>query len=153
MSEHVPVNASQARAEARRERLRELMDRLERVLAEPAGADLAVWRTNVALACDDLDGVLDEHILETEEELFTELERTAPHVGPRIARLRDDHPRLRQRLDALRASLIGDAPSPDDAVATSRDRGLELLDDLLRHRHAGADLLYEAYWVDVATAD
>ena len=152
MSEHSPGSGSQARAEARRERLRELMDRLERVLSQPAGSALSSWRANVALVCDELDDALASHIDETEEDLFTELAHMAPHVTARIDRLRDDHPRLVRELAALRASLTGDEPV-DDAVAATRERGLELIADLLRHRHAGADLLYEAYWVDVATAD
>lgn len=152
MSEHSPDGGVQARAEARRERLREVIDRLEGVLAQPAAGDLAVWRANVAIVCDALDEVLDHHVHETEDELFTELEGVAPHVAPRIARLRSDHPRLLTELAGLRMSLTRPLPT-EEAVATTRELGLELIADLLRHRHAGADLLYEAYWVDIATAD
>ncbi|WP_195210583.1 hemerythrin domain-containing protein [Actinomarinicola tropica] len=153
MSDHVPAPEPQARAEARRERLRELMDRLERALAEPALADLPVWRTNVALVCDELDGALHDHVEETEGDLFPELERTSPHVVARIARLTAEHPRLRAELDDLREALVTDAPEPETTAERIRERALALLTDLLRHRQSGADLLYEAYWVDLASAD
>lgn len=153
MSEHVPGTGPHARATARRELLRDLVDRLERALAEPALADLAVWRTNVALVCDDLDGALRDHVEETEGDLFPELRRTSPHVVARIARLTAEHPRLRSELDDLREALVTDAPDPEATADRIRERALVLLTDLLRHRQAGADLLYEAYWVDLASAD
>ena len=70
----------------------------------------------------------------------------------RVSQLRSDHPALLDSLAELRSTLQGDLQS-DDTVALARRQGLSLLGQLAEHRQLGADLLYEAYWVDVASGD
>ena len=40
-----------------------------------------------------------------------------------------------------------------DETAAIREQALELLAAIVRHRHLGADLLYEAYDVDIGGPD
>ena len=41
----------------------------------------------------------------------------------------------------------------DDGVEATREQAVELIKALLLHRHRGAELVYDAYNVDVATGD
>jgi hypothetical protein len=55
-----------ARAQARRDRLRGLMDRLEVALAEPTRRDPDRWRDQVLVVAADLETGLIDHVAETE---------------------------------------------------------------------------------------
>jgi hypothetical protein len=56
---------------------------------------------------------------------------------------------LRQELDAA----IADVPTDDVGVAGVRDQVVAVLSGLVRHRQAGADMVYEAYNVDIEAGD
>jgi len=66
-------------------------------------------------------------------------------------RLQADHDPLRDAAAALAASL--DAVAGDADVDGVREAGVELIQRLLVHRHRGAELVYDAYWVDVSAGD
>ncbi len=141
------------RSARRRDRLRTLMDRLEVALAEPARRDLLQWRDDVAAVVGDLRVALEDHAAETEAPggLFDDVTRLAPRLTHQVGQLRSEHPELLARAATLQAAVTQD--SSDEVVATARSQGIALLGQLVRHRHAGSDLLYEAYWVDVAVGD
>lgn len=145
--------AEHERAQARRDRLREVMDRLERALAQPAGPDVAEWRHGVAEVMGDLEAVFDDHVTETEATggLFDDIMEHAPRLAHRASRLRGEHPELTESVAALRATL--EAEITDGYVSAVRREATTLLGQLIRHRQDGADLLFEAYWVDVSTGD
>lgn len=149
-----PDAQSRKRVEQRRERLREVMTQLEQALAEPVARDATAWQDGVRAVADDLAEALDEHVEETERPggLFDELCGVAPRLSERMDHLRDEHPHLLDGLATLRTALETD-PSSADPAAPARIAGVALLGELFRHRQAGADLLYEAYWVDVSTGD
>ena len=49
---------------------------------------------------------------------------------------------------------MGSSPtSPPPSPADLRTAALRVLERLARHRHLGADLVYEAYQVDIGPAD
>jgi hypothetical protein len=64
---------------------------------------------------------------------------------PRVEKVRQDHTALRHRLELAQHAL------PD--VADTRERTVELLTAIVRHRHLGAELVYDAYNVDLEAAD
>ena len=127
-----------------------MMVRLEHALAAPSGSNLAEWRAELLIKCDEFAVVLEDHISGTEgrDGLFEEIAERSPRLISRVDRLRRDHLQLHDAADGLRAVLASD-PFTDDAIDSARDLGLVLLTELARHRQQGADLLYEAYWVDV----
>jgi hypothetical protein len=131
--------------EQRRRRLRRLMDRLEAALAEPPGAGIDVWCARLSDLAGELDTEWRGHVEGTEGPggLFEEVVAAAPRLASHVERVRDEHPPLRQQLDRFVATVDG---RDVDAI---RAAGLELLTALVVHRQHGADLLYEAYWVDV----
>jgi len=69
----------------------------------------------------------------------------------RARRVRAEHPRLGHQIDALVEALAG-AREPG-AVERVRDQALDLLRAVLQHRHRGAELLYDAFQVDVEAGD
>jgi hypothetical protein len=49
---------------------------------------------------------------------------------------------------------LASAKTDDEATAEAvREAAVALVAQLVRHRHAGADLLYAAYSVDISAAD
>lgn len=131
----------------RRHELYETMRRLEAAVARPSG--LADWRMEIEAAITDLDRSLNDHIRRTEsvDGLFAEILEDFPHLAPRIAGLEKEHEELRA---ACRTALLMAA---DWSSAKLRRRANILLGRLALHRQVGAELLYDAYNVDIATGD
>lgn len=134
----------------RREAILDGVGVVEAALAAPVGG--ATWRENLRAALVALHVTLREHIDETE--------------GPTgfLARVRDDAPRLAHQVDRLIGEHVelGDLSTKlieridgvalertTDEARALRDDALQLLAGMVRHRQRGADLIYEAYQVDV----
>ena len=58
---------------------------------------------------------------------------------------------LAAAVDALALELT--AVTDDDGVEATRQAAVDLIKALLLHRHRGAELVYDAYNVDVAPGD
>lgn len=136
---------------ARRAGLRAAIGRVERALSTPATGRVDVWTKEVLAELHDLGQALDQHILtnEADDGLLADIIEAAPRLSHRVEVLRSDHVQLRDRLASAVEALTGEAGSIDNA----RDRVVELLTGLVRHRHLGADIVYEAYNVDIEAAD
>lgn len=137
----------------RRRQLRNVALQLEEALALAAGRP-SEWRDAVAVALARLQSTLDDHIAGTEGSggLFAQLCDEEPRLDSRIAKLREEHERLKGRIADLLARVRGKVPDHDD-VAEIREAALVLLGLVVRHRQRGSDLLYEAYSVDVSAGD
>ena len=123
---------------------------LEAAVAAPASD--ARWPEGLGNALSDLRATLEEHMISTEapDGLFDQVRERAPRLSNQIDRLLEEHvamtadtERLMDRLDHAPAELTA------EDTATVRQQGLALLTTIMRHRHLGSDLLYEAYNVDV----
>lgn len=141
------VGAEESEAlEAARERRMELksaMSALELAAASAAGDPSWVDALRSALA--DMSGAFQGHVEEVEapDGLLAELIEDCPRLSSKVVRLRDEHPTLAERIDVCGAQL------EDSDPPRIRAEVLDLLVALARHRHAGADLVYEAYNVDI----
>ena len=133
----------------RRAELRESMMALEMALAAPAGSDHSRWAVRVHVALVELSADLRLHVDLTEGEggLYTELREAAPRLSGAVERLCKEHVRLRQGLDDL--LLLLDGPYPASDAEAIRYGGTMVLAEFARHRQRGADLVYEAFEVDV----
>lgn len=131
----------------RRHELYETMRRLEAAVARPSG--LADWRIEIEAAITDLDKSLGDHIRRTESDdgLLAEILEDSPHLATRIADLETEHEELRT---ACRTALFMAA---DWSPTTLRRKTNILLARLAIHRQTGAEILYDAYNVDIATGD
>ena len=133
----------------RRAELRDSMSALESALAAPAPGRLTRWTERVRAALMELSADFREHVDVTEGPcgLHGAVVVTAPRLSHSVHRLVGEH--------AVITELVGDLltrvrpPVPDGEVDTIRDLGTALLDRLERHRRHGADLIYEAYHVDL----
>ena len=135
----------------RREALYEAVVGLEDALTTPVG-DGPKWRLRVAMAVDHAAARIEDHARQTEAEggFLDKVLLEAPRLQRKIAQMKVDHERLEKEVDALRValSLVADEDVADEAP-TIRNLAIELLGQLTRHRQRGADLIYEAYQVDI----
>jgi ABC-type transporter Mla subunit MlaD len=133
---------------ARRADLRGSMSALERALEGPAPGRLLAWAQRVHDDLGELSADFGEHIDITEGAggLYHELLTTAPRLSNMVDQLTREHAQVRDLLDELLARTGGpDVPDVDRV----RDDGTALLGRLARHRQRGADLVFEAYSVDL----
>ena len=150
-SEPHPTPALQAAARRRRE-LHEALIAFEETLASPV-RDRVTWRTEVADALEGLGQAFEDHVSETEASggLYDEMRDTAPHLAGTARRLREEPPAITAALAEASAALA--APLADDAdVDAVRDELQRLMGRIVRHRQHGADLVWEAYRVDIGDA-
>lgn len=145
-------NLEQARKH--RAGLRTAIGLVERSLSTAAHGRVAAWSADLRSELTALSEALDQHIelSESDDGLLADIESSSPRLSHRVQRARDDHVVLRAAaLRALESLPPGDAG--DAGIDQARDRVVELLTALVRHRHLGADLVYEAYNVDIEAAD
>jgi hypothetical protein len=134
----------------RRSELRDSMSALELALSGPAPAGhTAHWVERVHAALLELSGDLRQHVAVTEgpDGLYQDLLRTAPRLTGPVSNLTEDHAVINEQLEEVLALVATPASSED--VEQVRELGTALLGRIVRHRQRGADLVYEAYEVDV----
>jgi hypothetical protein len=125
------------------------MATLEQALAAPAPGRVHAWAERVNAALVEFSADVREHVAVTEgtEGLHSDVLETAPRLSKAVERLIGEH--------AVIVDLAGDLltrvsqPLSDSDVVAIRDLGTDLLGLLARHRQRGADLIYEAYEVDL----
>jgi hypothetical protein len=144
------VNEPLERARRRRASLRAAMGDVESAVAAPAPGREGLWRQDLERQLAVLSEALEWHVEVTEGDdgLLAEIGSSTPRLGHRIERARRDHVELRAHLRRLSAALEAEAD-----VGTLRDEVVTLLTELVRHRQLGADLVYDAYNVDIEAAD
>jgi hypothetical protein len=137
----------------RRDDLYESILGLERALAIPAGDAPDAWGAALADPVARLQEVLAMHVEGTEGPggLFDQLRDDAPHLLHAADVLGAEHGPLLDAASALANRLA--AVRTDADVEEVRDAALDLVRELLEHRHRGAELLYDAYQVDISSGD
>jgi hypothetical protein len=136
----------------RRAGFRTAMANLERAVAAPTPGRVDAWVVGVRDALDALRDVVDRHISETEAPggFLDEIVDAEPRLANPAERLREEHGEMVDAISAASARLRSRPSFATDEWAESmRDRMLALLGLLARHRQRGADLVYEAYDVDI----
>jgi hypothetical protein len=132
----------------RRAGLHHILIELETAIAAAAPGREEAWAEQVATALDRLTAAFNEHIDQTEgpNGLFDQVRRRAPRLDAHCRRLTGEHVAIVADLAAAIASL-------EQGSAHARETVLQLLAKLARHRQGGADLVYEAYEVDLGGSD
>ena len=125
-------------------------------ISRPAVGREAEWSAQVIERLEALRGAIDEHIEVTErpEGLYDEIAHRAPRLSGKIERLKEEHPAIARRarpalIAKLESTPVGDAWPLDEA----RDDLQRLLGKIVRHRQLGADLVWEAYNLDIGGID
>lgn len=136
------------RVRVRRVRLEQAADDLEAAITG-AVADESAWRARVAEALDDVQGALDDHVAEVEapDGLYGEIMARTPRLAHAIERLRAEHGTMGAAIAGLRQGV--DA----EPVEVVREGVVDLLADISRHRHRGADLIWNSYDLDIGQGE
>jgi hypothetical protein len=106
----------------------------------------------VADALQGLRRAFDDHVAEVEADggLLPQVRRDAPRLVNEVQRTVDEHVAITAEIDAAGAlvhACEGDRGGSE--VEAVRDAVTDLLRSISRHRQRGADLVYEAYSVDI----
>jgi phosphomannomutase len=136
--------------------LHEYMQLLEEAVAKPLPGRSELWAKHVHETLIELGASFERHIAITErpDGLFEDLTKVAPRLAGGVSKLAEEHREIRAAigaaLDAVRdrASVVC-----VDADLDGREAVLAVINRLMRHRQRGADLIYEAYQVDVGGGD
>lgn len=135
----------------RRADLHHALVEVEKAISGPAVGRETEWTEEVSAALADLLVAIDEHIdgSERPEGLYDEVLRLAPRLSNTVKRLQAEHPAMRQQtvdlIERLETMPVGSAWDLEDA----RDSIQRLLGVVVKHRQAGADLIWEAYNLDI----
>jgi hypothetical protein len=152
MDANKDLTAALGEAKKRRQTLHDAIVHLEMAISSPAAGRAPDWSAQVA---KDLVGVRDafeQHVIVTEKSggLYEEIMERAPRLAGTVKRLQDEHPTITtsvaglvERLDA--GEVETDAWPPDNA----RNDLQRMIGAVVRHRQKGADLVWEAYNVDI----
>lgn len=140
-------------ARARRHSLMTAMSRLESVIASPAAAE--GWLDAVSMATDAVRLAFGEHVEVTEGDagLLSEILEIAPRFATEVELIEAEHEEIEEALDLASLTIGGTFEMGSNDPQPVRERAVTLLGRLGLHRQRGADLVYEAYNVDIATAD
>jgi hypothetical protein len=125
---------------------------VEDAIAGPLGKER--WIPTVHDTLVDLAGTFERHIAVTEEPdgLFDDVLRAAPRLDNVVRRLCQEHDEIRDTIAVVLADLRRSAREggPPEEL---REAVFALLGSLVRHRQTGADLVYEAYTVDIGGSE
>ncbi len=123
------------------------MQHLERTAASPAASE--TWIADLTDGVRQLETALNRHIAEVEapDGLLDQIVDTAPRLHRLTDETRSHHVSLSDATTALLNTLAG--AQSDVPVDEIRAAVLDLLNEIARHRQKGADLIHEAYDVDI----
>jgi hypothetical protein len=148
--DHELTRAFQEAARRRADLHHALVD-VERAISSPAAGRLDTWTGDVVKRLTILLDSIDEHIVVTErpEGLYDEILQRAPRLSSQVDGLRAEHPALRagtaELIERLHSTAIGQGWSLEEA----RDDAQRVLGRIVKHRQQGADLVWEAYNLDI----
>jgi len=152
MEPDTPITQALDEARQRRKTLHDTLVHLEEAISSPAAGRIPDWTASVLKELVEVREAFEQHIVATEkpEGLYDEILDRAPRLAGNIRRLKDEHPEIAAAVAAMVARLehteIGEVAWPlDDA----RDDLQRLIGQVIKHRQRGADLVWEAYNVDI----
>jgi hypothetical protein len=121
---------------------------LEDALASPAGLT-DHWIDDVRGRLADITVAFRLHVDQSEgpDGLLQEIIRVAPHLAPGVERAKRDHQAILDELTLVHGVIS--ETDDENLVSDVRERGMLLLQRITSHRQHGADLIYDAYSVDV----
>jgi septal ring factor EnvC (AmiA/AmiB activator) len=128
---------------------------LEACAAKPAPGRETDWLARVRAALEALADALDEQEQNSavSDSTLSDIEQEDPRLRNRVMQLRRRHHETQLRVGQLRTQL-DDQPTADGIDFADIRRRLERLAGELRYQQAReADLVYEAYTVDLGAGD
>jgi hypothetical protein len=147
-SDMTPTLAETAR---RRADLHHALVELEQAISRPAVGREADWSKEVLRQLQELEHTLQEHVEVTERAggLYDEIAHKATRLASKIDQLRGEHPEMSEATAELIGRLETTPIGQAWPLADARDDLQRLLGRIVRHRQLGADLVWEAYNLDI----
>jgi hypothetical protein len=146
------VTPALSEAKARRATLHDAIVHLELAISSPGAGRIPAWTDRVVKEMTGVKDAFDQHILVTEKPggLYEEIITRAPRLDGTVRRLKEEHPEIAAKLETtlqrLKDVSIGGDEWPLDRA---RDDLQRFIGTVIRHRQRGADLVWEAYNVDI----
>jgi hypothetical protein len=142
-------------AKARRATLHDAIVHLEMAISSPAAGRIPEWTGLVIKEMTAVQDAFDQHILVTEKPggLYEEIITRAPRLDGTVHRLKDEHPEITEKLTETLRRLDEVAVGDDWPLDKARDDLQRFIGTIIRHRQRGADLVWEAYNVDIGGQD
>jgi hypothetical protein len=151
-----PAGAPLEAVRGQRRSLRRALVAVEDALAAPvhgdaSGAQELAWAATLREAVEHLAEVFALHVEVTEGPggLYEDLLDATPRLDNTVRRFKAEHQAVTGILTTELARLTAKLDGGDADLEQSRRRLTRLLGRLVRHRQEGADLIYEAYEVDI----
>ena len=138
-------------ARKRRKTLHDAIVHLEKSISSPAAGRIPDWTATVIKEMVEVRDAFDQHVIVTEKPggLYDEIMDAAPRLAGNVRRLHDEHPgastRIGETLARLEHGEVGSETWPLDRRGTTSSGSSARV----RHRQKGADLVWEAYNVDI----
>ena len=153
VSPEVPTRTELDAVRIRRAELRETLNSLENTLAAPASGRAVVWGEAVHAVLLTVASDFGAHVEVTEgpNGLHQSILGGDLRLANAVEALTAEHGEIAEEIAVLVAESA--APVAPSDVAELRERATRLLGHLVRHRQRGADLVYEAYNVDLGAGD
>jgi hypothetical protein len=138
-------------AKKRRATLHEQLVQVEQATSSPAAGRVADWTARVAKELIGLRDAWEQHILVTEKPdgLYEEITHRAPRLTGNIKRLQEEHPMIDHQIETSLGRIESGEVDAEWPLSACRDDLQRLLGGIVRHRQRGADLVWEAYNVDI----
>jgi hypothetical protein len=150
--DHDELSPALSEAKRRRATLHDALVHLEIAISSPATGRIPEWTALVSKEMVGVRDAFDQHVLVTEKPggLYEEIIMRAPRLDGTVRRLKDEHPEISEQIRAmvgrLDAATIG---GPEWPLDDARDDLQRFIGTVIRHRQKGADLVWEAYNVDI----
>jgi hypothetical protein len=152
MSERHELTPALSEARKRRRTLHESLVQLEMAISSPAAGRVPDWTGQVRKDLAGVKGAFEQHVEVTEKPggLYEEIMTKAPRLVNNVDRLQEEHPAISRRIaETLDRVESGDVEQDAWPVDNTRDELQRLIGLVVRHRQRGADLVWEAYNVDI----
>ena len=139
-------------ARQRRKTLHDTLVHLEEALSSPAAGRIQDWTATVVKEMHEVREAFEQHIVVTEQEdgLYDEILDRAPRLAGNVRRLREEHPEIQDGI-ATTCMRLDNVEIGTDAwpLDQARDDLQRFIGRVIKHRQRGADLVWEAYNVDI----
>ena len=134
--------------------LHDALVEVETAISAPVPGRVDLWRSTLHEALIMLDAAFERHLAITEGGggLFEEIMASSPHLAHAVDEIRAEHRTIGDRIGEVMISTRSMDPVPWAATAV-REQALGVLEALIRHRQRGADLVYDAYTIDIGGSE
>ena len=140
-------------AKRRRATLHDTIVHLEESISSPAAGRIPEWTQQVLKEMTGVRDAWEQHVIVTEKPggLYEEITDRSPRLVGNIQRLQGEHPSIGDGVEAMVTRLESTKITEDGAwtVDAARDDLQRFIGLVVKHRQRGADLVWEAYNVDI----